>query len=239
MRRVVAEQGFTSLWRGNTLAIVGKIPSPMLNFMFKDFFKGFNKVDRRAQPGKFMLANIATGAAAGASSLCFIYPLTILKLKAMTDVGRGATREYKGVFNCSKTISAHDGFFGFYKGFGISIFGIAAYRGLYFGLFDTGKALLGDSKNVFAMWAMAQTVTITAGLATYPIDTIRCRLAMMSGRDPEDRVYTRYADCVRKILKEEGLRGFYKGVVIRLVSGTGGAVLLVLYDKISSHSNKQ
>ena len=36
----------------------------------------------------------------------------------------------------------HDGVIGLYRGFGISVAGIIAYRASYFGMFDTGKVYL-------------------------------------------------------------------------------------------------
>jgi hypothetical protein len=55
------------------------------------------------------------------------------------------------------------------------------YRGAYFGLYDTAKgALFKDEKNanIFAKWAVAQTVTAAAGICSYPFDTVRRRMMM-------------------------------------------------------------
>jgi len=51
-------------------------------------------------------------------------------------------------------------------------------------MFDTGKVFLfPDMKkaNILALWAFAQTVTVSAGVASYPLDTVRRRLMMTSG----------------------------------------------------------
>ncbi len=59
--------------------------------------------------------------------------------------------------------------------------GIIVYRGAYFGLYDTAKgALFKDEKNanIFAKWAVAQTVTAAAGICSYPFDTVRRRMMM-------------------------------------------------------------
>ena len=74
-----------------------------------------------------------------------------------------------------------------YRGFGISIAGIMMYRGAYFGLFDTGKGVLfSDPKtsNVAAMWLFAQLTTMTAGMLTYPLDTVRKRFMIQAARAP-------------------------------------------------------
>lgn len=51
-----------------------------------------------------------------------------------------------------------DGIYGLYRGFGISVVGIIAYRASYFGMFDTGKVFLfpnSKTANVFKMWMFA------------------------------------------------------------------------------------
>merc|ERR1712130_68784 len=43
-RRTVADEGMTSLWRGNTANVIRYFPTQALNFAFKDYFKRmFNK----------------------------------------------------------------------------------------------------------------------------------------------------------------------------------------------------
>ena len=46
-KRVIAEEGFGSLWRGNLANVLRYFPTQALNFAFKDQFKrmfGYNKV---------------------------------------------------------------------------------------------------------------------------------------------------------------------------------------------------
>jgi solute carrier family 25 (adenine nucleotide translocator) protein 4/5/6/31 len=102
-------------------------------------------------------------------------------------------------------------------------------------MFDTGKVFLfPDIKkaNIFQMWAFAQCVTVSAGIASYPLDTVRRRLMMQSGRS--DILYTGTIDCFNKILKDEGPKAFFKGSLSNVIRGTGGALVLVFYDKIQS-----
>jgi len=114
--------------------------------------------------------------------------------------------------------------------------GIIAYRASYFGMFDTGKVLLfADSKktNFFVMWAFAQFVTVSAGICSYPLDTIRRRLMMQSGRS--DVMYKNTLDCFYKILQNEGPGAFFKGALSNVLRRTGGALVLVFYDKIQTY----
>lgn len=233
--RVAKEQGVTSMWRGNLANVIRYFPTQALNFAFKDTFKRYlNPFDKGAEPFKFFVGNILSGGAAGASSLCFVYPLDFARTRLAVDVGKaGGERQFNGLADCLLKVFKSDGPLGLYRGFGISVMGIIAYRGAYFGLFDTGNAILfgeGKTQNFFAMWAFAQTTTTLAGIISYPLDTVRRRLMMQSGR--KDKMYSGTIDCFRKIAANEGANAFFKGAASNVLRGTGGALVLVLYSKI-------
>ena len=76
----------------------------------------------------------------------------------------------------------------------------------------------------------AQTVSIVAGTACYPIDSIRRRLMMQAGVPKEERLYRNSFDCFRKVVVTEGARGFYLGLGPNLLRSFGAALLLVSYD---------
>merc|ERR1712156_1261907 len=231
--RVVKEQGVASLWRGNLANVIRYFPTQALNFSFKDLYKKwFNPFNPKTEPVKFFFGNCASGGAAGATSLCVVYPLDFARTRLAADVGAGGDREFSGLVDCIMKIFKKDGPQGLYRGFGISVVGIVAYRATYFGMFDTGKAVLfPDAKkaNVFAMWAFAQVVTVGAGVASYPLDTVRRRLMMDSGR--KERMYNGTLDCFKRIYLDEGGLAFFKGSLSNVIRGTGGALVLVFYSK--------
>lgn len=236
-KRVINEQGFASLWRGNLANVVRYFPTQALNFAFKDFYKTiFNPYNPKTDPGKFFIGNCLSGGAAGATSLTVVYPLDFARTRLAADVGSGGDREFNGLVDCLKKIFMKDGPLGLYRGFGISVIGIVAYRASYFGMFDTGKAMFfPDAKNanVFAMWAYAQFVTVSAGILSYPLDTVRRRLMMDSGR--AEKMYNGTLDCFAKIARDEGPRAFFKGSLSNVIRGTGGALVLVFYSKIEAY----
>jgi solute carrier family 25 (adenine nucleotide translocator) protein 4/5/6/31 len=178
-----------------------------------------------------------SGGAAGATSLMFVYPLDFARTRLATDVGKGDNREFKGLLDCIMKIAKHDGVYGLYRGFGISVVGIIVYRALYFGMFDTGKNYMfkdARNANVFAMWAFAQTVTVASGIASYPLDTVRRRLMMQSGK--KELIYKGTMHCFQKIFADEGgITPFFKGAGSNVIRGTGGALVLVLYEKIQAY----
>merc|ERR1712054_248188 len=128
-KRVVAEQGVGSLWRGNLANVVRYFPTQALNFACKDFYKKtLCPYNPKTQPGMFFIGNCASGGAAGATSLCFVYPLDFARTRLAADVGKGdGSREFDGLVDCLKKIATKDGVQGLYNGFGISVVGIIFY----------------------------------------------------------------------------------------------------------------
>merc|ERR1712046_503152 len=235
--RVVAEQGVLALWRGNLANVIRYFPTQALNFACKDTYKKYLcPYNPKTDPGKFFLGNMASGGAAGATSLTVVYPLDFGRTRLAADVGSGKDREFTGLVDCLKKCAAKDGVQGLYRGFGITGVGIIAYRASYFGLFDTGKVMLFEDMkkaNVLLVWGFAQVVTVTAGIVSYPLDTVRRRLMMTAGAKVQK--YNGTLDCFKKIAAEEGPSAFFKGCLSNVIRGTGGALVLVFYDKIQAY----
>ncbi|TRZ10024.1 hypothetical protein HGM15179_017086 [Zosterops borbonicus] len=239
--RIPREQGILSFWRGNLANVIRYFPTQALNFAFKDKYKEIflGGVDKRTQFWRYFAGNLASGGAAGATSLCFVYPLDFARTRLAADVGKaGADREFSGLGDCLVKIFRSDGVRGLYQGFGVSVQGIIIYRAAYFGIYDTAKGMLPDPKNthIVVSWMIAQTVTAVAGLASYPFDTVRRRMMMQSGRKGADIMYTGTLDCWRKIARDEGPKAFFKGALSNVLRGMGGAFVLVLYDEIKKYT---
>ncbi|OMH81142.1 ADP/ATP translocase 2 [Zancudomyces culisetae] len=236
-RRIPAEQGVASFWRGNLSNVIRYFPTQALNFAFKDKYKNmFPKYSPSTDFWKFFGANMASGGLAGATSLLFVYPLDFARTRMAVDVGTGANRQFHGLGHCISTIYKKDGIGGLYQGFGVSVMGIIVYRAAYFGGYDTLKSVLFPDKNkkpgFFASWLVAQSVTVVAGLISYPLDTVRRRLMMQSGTGTV--MYTGTLDCFVKLYKESGSKVFFNGGFSNIIRGTGGALVLVLYDQVKA-----
>lgn len=114
--------------------------------------------------------------------------------------------------------------------------GIIIYRAAYFGFFDTIKGMLPNPKStpIIVSFIIAQVVTNVSGIVSYPWDTVRRRMMMQSGLPVNERMYKSTMDCWFKIYKSEGGKAFFKGAFSNVLRGTGGALVLVLYDEIKA-----
>merc|ERR1712219_110045 len=116
-----------------------------------------------------------------------------------------------------------------YRGFVISCVGIIVYRGFYFGLYDTLKPLLlGEDAGLLISFCLGYGVTVSAGLLSYPIDTIRRRMMMTSGQAVK---YKGSIDCGMQIMKNEGFMSLMKGAGANILRGVAGAGVLSGFDK--------
>lgn len=213
-KRIYYEQGFVSFWRGNVANCIRYFPAQAFSFSFKAIFSKLNrKYDQKTEKLKFFLNNMLVGGLAGASALTILYPMDFARTRMGVDVGKNKSdRQFTGLNDCFKKIYKHDGIFGLYRGFAVSVLYAFVQRAAYFGLYDTGKVYLFKDKeksNFFAMWGFAQFTTIFANIVGYPLDTIRRRLMMQSGRS--DILYKNAFDCIKKIYQKEGANAFFKG----------------------------
>lgn len=237
--RIPKEQGFLSYWRGNLANVIRYFPTQALNFSFKDVYKQMflKDIDKKTQFWRYFAGNLASGGAAGATSLGFVYPLDYARTRLAVDVGKGTTdRQYQGMVDCIVKTFKSDGIVGLYRGFTVSVQGIIIYRAAYFGGFDTAKSMLADPKNtpMIISFIIAQTVTAVSGIISYPLDTVRRRMMMQSGLTMEQREYKNTLDCWIKLAKQEGPRAFFKGALSNVFRGIGAALVLVFYDEIKA-----
>lgn len=61
-----------------------------MNFAFKDKYKQlFCPFNPKTEKLKFFIGNLLSGGAAGATSLCVVYPLDFARTRLAADIGKG------------------------------------------------------------------------------------------------------------------------------------------------------
>ncbi|CAM6087172.1 unnamed protein product [Calypogeia fissa] len=235
--RTIKDEGFGALWRGNLANVLRYFPTQALNFAFKDFFHDLfgMKKDKHGY-WKWFAGNLASGGAAGASSLLFVYSLDYARTRLANDSKSakkgGGERQFNGLIDVYRKTLASDGIAGLYRGFNISCVGIVVYRGLYFGLYDSLKPVLLTGSlegNFAASFFLGWGITIAAGLASYPLDTVRRRMMMTSG---EATKYKSSMEAFNVIVRKEGVKSLFKGAGANILRAVAGAGVLSGYDQL-------
>ena len=143
----------------------------------------------------------------------------------------GGDRQFNGLVDVYRKTLKSDGLAGLYRGFTISCVGIVVYRGLYFGMYDSLKPALPENlqKSFLATFLLGWAVTTGAGLASYPIDTIRRRMMMTSGAAVK---YDSSLHAFREIVAKEGTKSLFKGAGANILRAIAGAGVLSGYDAL-------
>lgn len=144
-----------------------------------------------------------------------------VRLQTMPVPSPGQSALYKGTLDCAKKTIAKEGVIGLYKGMAAPLTGVAPIFAMSFFGFGLGKKLIQGNSTVplsnyeiFAAGAFSGVFT-TSIMA--PGERIKCLLQIQA--DSKDKKYNGMVDCAKKIYKEAGMRGIYKGTCATLLRG--------------------
>merc|ERR1711881_386061 len=88
-----------------------------------------------------------------------------------------------------------------------------------------------EATNLAVRFTVGYVVTVVAGLASYPIDTIRRRMMMTSGTGVK---YNGSLDCAKQVIANEGFMSLMKGAGANILRGVAGAGVLAGSDSLKS-----
>ncbi|KAF9599826.1 hypothetical protein IFM89_001772 [Coptis chinensis] len=166
---------------------------------------------------------LVAGGVAGGFAKTVVAPLERVKILFQT---RRADFHSIGLLGSFKKIANTEGILGFYRGNGASVARIVPYAALHYMMYEQYRRwiILGfpDIGRGPGLDLMAGSFSGgTAVLFTYPLDLVRTKLAyqvfepskLNIKRMPHaEQFYKGIFDCFKKIHKESGIRGLYRGV---------------------------
>lgn len=237
VRRVSSEQGFLAFWRGNLVNCLRYAPQQGSALAFNDLFNGmFPKVDKNKEFYRYMFNNLMSGGMGGAAAMVICYPMDYARTRLASDVQAGKG-QFNGILDCLGKTLKQQGITGLYRGTAVSIAGAFVYRAGQLGLFNTVMGLNPYAKDKGVVGFLSGIVIATAARTVvlpfnYPFDTVRRRLMLDSDKAPADRLYRSGIHCTGEIMKKEGLKGLYKGMIPEIFRGFGGVMVVVIYDRL-------
>ena len=125
-----------------------------------------------------------------------------------------------------------------FKGLGPTLVGVVPARSINFFTYGNGKRVIADrfnngQENSFVHLSAAALAGIVTSTATNPIWVVKTRLQLAQG---DRKVLGGSLVCIKKIMREEGIRGFYKGLSASYLGATEGTIQWVLYERLKKIS---
>ncbi|XP_056637970.1 putative tricarboxylate transport protein, mitochondrial [Diorhabda sublineata] len=168
--------------------------------------------------GNVGLKGVLAGGITGAMEACTTYPTEYVKTQLQLDE-KGDKKKYDGIIDCVKKTIKNHGFIGLYRGLSILIYGSVPKYAIRFGAFETFKNYMKKDDGTLTpggrMLCGLGAGICEAIFAVTPMETIKVKF-INDQRSGKSR-YKSLFHGVGLIIKEEGLRGVYKGVTATIL----------------------
>lgn len=213
LRRVHAEEGFASLWKGNVANLARIVPTYALRFALLDHFRAVVAAGGEAGKPLSLGRELCAGAMTGAAVCLFSHPLDLARTHIAVS-----SQSSKGIIVTLRGMIAAQGLWGVYRGLLMSVMEIAPYTAISLGGFEYLKHALNPEggpistrTRLGASWFSG----LCASLMCYPLDSVKRRL-MVDGTLGKGNCKYRgsIVACVSSIIREEGVRSLYRGCML-------------------------
>ncbi|KAI9848440.1 MAG: hypothetical protein M1837_000235 [Sclerophora amabilis] len=218
------EEGWKGFMRGNGTNCVRIVPYSAVQFGSYSFYKKFVET----APGEMSpLRRLLCGGAAGITSVTFTYPLDIVRTRlsiqsaSFAALKGASSKSLPGMWATMVGMYKNEGgFLALYRGIIPTVAGVAPYVGLNFMTYEAVRKYLtpeGDLNPSAVRKLSAGAISgAVAQTCTYPFDVLRRRFQIntMSGMGYQ---YKSIWDAVSIIVRQEGIKGMYRGIVPNLL----------------------
>ncbi|EHK40525.1 hypothetical protein TRIATDRAFT_29217 [Trichoderma atroviride IMI 206040] len=219
------EEGWRGFMRGNGTNCIRIVPYSAVQFSSYNFYKK-NLFEPYLRTDLTPVARLVCGGLAGITSVFLTYPLDIVRtrlsiqsasfaeLGAKPDKLPGMWATLVSMYKTEGGVSA------LYRGIVPTVAGVAPYVGLNFMVYESIRQAFtpeGDKNPSALRKLLAGAISgAVAQTCTYPFDVLRRRFQIntMSGMGYQ---YKSITDAVRVIIRQEGVKGLYKGIVPNLL----------------------
>ncbi|PSS09854.1 Mitochondrial substrate carrier family protein like [Actinidia chinensis var. chinensis] len=237
--RIVNEEGFRAFWKGNLVTIAHRLPYTSVNFYAYERYKSLLKLipgleSHRRSASADIFVHFVGGGLAGMTAASVTYPLDLVRTRL---AAQRSTIYYQGISHALHTICRDEGFRGLYKGLGATLLGVGPSIAISFSVYETLRsywhAQRPDDSTVVVSLACGSLSGIASSTATFPLDLVR-RRKQLEGVAGQARVYqTGLLGTFKHIMRAEGLRGFYRGILpeyYKVVPGVG--IVFMTYETL-------
>lgn len=217
-RQILQEEGPAAFWKGHVPAQLLSVGYGAVQFLS---FELLTELVHRASvrdARDFSVHFVCGGLSACVATLA-VHPVDVLRTRF---AAQGEPRVYPTLRAAVVTMCRTEGPSVFYKGLTPTLIAIFPYAGLQFSFYSSLKRVYewvlpaqtdGNLKNLLC----GSGAGVISKTLTYPLDLIKKRLQVGGFEQAratfgQVRSYRGLLDCSRQVLREEGARGFFKGL---------------------------
>ncbi|AAS54443.1 AGL047Cp [Eremothecium gossypii ATCC 10895] len=252
VKQVYKEEGVKGLFRGNGINCLRIFPYSAVQYAVYEFCK--TRVFHVGQSGHEQLRSwerLVGGALGGGASVLVTYPLDLVRTRLSIQTANLAKlhrskahdiRRPPGIVELLRRIFREEGGLrGWYRGVYPTSLGVVPFVALNFALYERLKALIPHDYDAGSVAAAKLAIgAVSGGIAqtvVYPFDLLRRRFQVLTmGQSELGFRYASVADALWTIGRQEGLRGYYKGLTANLVKVVPAmAVQWFVYELISEN----
>uniref|UniRef100_A0A915D4G9 Citrate transport protein n=1 Tax=Ditylenchus dipsaci TaxID=166011 RepID=A0A915D4G9_9BILA len=177
---------------------------------------------------------ILIGGLTGAIEICITFPTEYVKTQLQLDE-RSAKPKFKGPVDCVKQTYRGHGFFGFYRGLPVLLYGSIPKSSFRFGTFEFLKGKAADERGNLTA-ATRLLCGLGAGVseaifAVTPMETVKVKF--IHDQTLEKPRYRGFAHGIGTIVKTEGFGGLYQGVTATIAKqGSNQAIRFFVMETL-------
>ncbi|XP_046497029.1 tricarboxylate transport protein, mitochondrial [Equus quagga] len=236
VRQTVRSHGVLGLYRGLSSLLYGSIPKAAVRFGTFEFLSNHMRdAQGRLDSTRGLLCGLGAGVAEAVVVVC---PMETIKVKFIHDQ-TSSNPKYRGFFHGVREIVREQGLKGTYQGLTATVLKQGSNQAIrFFVMTSLRNWYRGDNPNKPMNPLITGVFGAIAGAASVfgntPLDVIKTRMQGL-----EAHKYRNTWDCGLQILRNEGLKAFYKGTVPRLGRVClDVAIVFIIYDEVVKLLNK-
>ncbi|EPQ59674.1 mitochondrial carrier [Gloeophyllum trabeum ATCC 11539] len=245
LKEIKETQGWRGLYRGVGTNIAGNASSWGFYFLFYNMLKkrtAGDDVNYQMSAGQYLLCS----AEASAVTAVMTNPIWVVKVRMFTTRA-DSPMAYRGLWHGLTSIVQTEGWKGLWRGTTLALVGVGngalqfmAYEKMKQWGFERKRASFVKSGREYtaaddklsntAYTIMSGASKLFALTATYPYQVVRSRIQ----NNATAHLYPTIPACISRTFREEGVKGFYRGLgtnLVRVLPGT--CVTFVVYENLA------
>lgn len=233
-RKIIRTDGVRGLWRGLNATLALALPTTSLYFTMYESFMSYAAAQDSIGDST---AAVTSGAAARIVTATLASPIELARIRVQAG-------SHDGVMSIVRSVYREEGLLALWRGLGPTLVRDAPFSAIYWGSYEALKdpsrsplpTRLVTGENNFGGYLVAGTGAGTlAAVLTVPADVVKTRRQTNDRRTVASTKQATPGEITRLILREEGMRGMFRGVGPRVVKvAPSCAIMMGSYELFKS-----